>query len=280
MILNFVSGNSMCKQSLDAGARGGRDNITGKVVGLVLRKASKGGGEGTRAVGEAPLRLGFGILKSMALPPSNGRGTLAVSGIFGSCSKMISAGLRGGGTNNTSPRVRNGGSFMVRAEGVVGLFVNATLDGEGRKAVFANWEFFRRMVHDLIAVQDSLGVRLKKGLLMLMRNICLDKTKSYVWGNKEWLNFVLDNCVEENRGVRGYALQSLWILMYKSEKAVAVVREKGNIEKVFAAEALMVEEERRGRGRGVEDGDEDDNLLIAKSMDAITTLMGVGGFVE
>jgi hypothetical protein len=269
----------MCKQSLDAGARGGRDSITGKIINLVLRKASKSSGEGARAVGETVLRLGFGVLKSMALPPSNSRGALAVSGLFKSCSKMILGGLRGAGRENTSPRVRGGGSFMVRAEGVVGLFVNATLDGEGRKAVFANWESFRRMVHDLIAVQDSLGVRLKKGLLMLMRNICLDKTKSYVWGNQDWLNFILNNCVERNRGVRGYALQSLWILMYKSEKAVSVVKERGNIEKVLAAEALVVEEARRGRGGGMGDGvnDEDDDLLIAKSMDAITTLRGVGG---
>jgi len=41
VILNFVSGDPVCKQALDAGNRGGRDSITSKVVSLCLRKACK-----------------------------------------------------------------------------------------------------------------------------------------------------------------------------------------------------------------------------------------------
>jgi len=228
-------------------------------------------GEGSRAVGEKLLRIGFGVLKSLALPPSSSRGTLAVSGIYPACAKMICAGLRGGGTNNTSPRVRNVGSFKVRAEGVLGLLVNSTLDCEGRKNVFADWPLFTKVLTDLITVGKELGAKLQKWLLMLVRNVCLDKKKSYVLESPRVLAFVLDNCVGE-RAVRGYALQALWILLYKSEKAVAAVKRSENISKVLGAEALIVEEQRKG-GLIREDG-LDDDFLIAKSMDAVTRLMG------
>ena len=272
VILNFVSGDLVCKQSVDAGTRGGRDSITSKVVSLCLRKSSKIPGQGPSAVSEKLLRIGFDILKCLALPPSSSRGTLAVSGIFPSCARMISSGLRNAGTNNTAPRLRKAGSFLVRAEGALSLFVNATLDGEGRKAVFGDWSLFKKLIDDLIAVERQLSMSLTRGLLLLIRNVCLDKNKSCVWSNKNWLNFILDSCVDDEKKIRAASLQCLHMLLYKSEKAVACVKEPENIKKILMAETLVVKEG-RNETMNLLDPKGDSDLIIARSMQAVTSLM-------
>lgn len=75
-------------------------------------------------------------------------------------------------------------------------------------------------------------------MLLLVRNICLDKNKKSVVVSKEgWLNFVLESCGNRDLGVMKAGLSCFWIFLYRSEKAVSVV--KGNEELI----GLFIESE-------------------------------------
>ena len=269
VVLNFVSGNLAGKKMLDVGSRG-VESLSGKVVGLVLKGGRVGGGVG--GVGE----LGMKIMQSLALPPSPARGSLNVSGVYPMVFKMIGGCLRGREVGTNGVGCRKGGwgeGAEARVEAGLGLLVNATLDEEGRRAVFMDWGVFERCVDDLVEVEEYLGTGAKRMVYLLLRNVCLGKGKSRVYGKDGWLNFVLRGGSVEEVSVRGAALLCLWVMLFKSEKAVGVVRMEENLALVICSERLYLEGLRR-RGGGIGGGEEGEEE-VSVAMKAIMSLMRV-----
>ncbi|GMI19129.1 hypothetical protein TeGR_g9721 [Tetraparma gracilis] len=246
LVLNFVSGSVSTKKVLDQGSRGGGESMTGKVVSLVLRKP---------AAKPTTVGLGLSILQSLALPPSPARSTLNCSGLYASSMKMVGSIMRtqSSSGNATAPRARSWTPGMKeKVDGCVGLIVNATLDEEGRAIVFKDWKGFEQIVDDLITVDEVILESSRRMVLLLLRNACLGKFKGKVLGNETWLGYVLDKCSSGEASVRLSGLMALWSLLYRSEKAVGVVRgNERHLGKVVESERGFLERRRRGEVGGL-----------------------------
>jgi len=227
VIGNFCSGDLESKKSLcgSSGAsspelRLSERGLVNRIVMLALKRSG-----GSVSVRGSVVGLAFGCLRSLALPPSPSRGSLAVSGLYVKSICSLRTGLRMGGGMG-SPRGRgNDTVWNERVGGVLKLMINASLDAEGRNAVLRDG--FADGIGDLIQCAERGTIRpgLVKDLLLLIRNVCLDKThKSVVLNNSNWIDFVLVRCGSSDRGIRKCALSALWIFLYRSEKAVSCIK--------------------------------------------------------
>jgi hypothetical protein len=290
IVMNFVAGNVEAKKSVcGIGGAGGAaearlsgDSITARIVNLTLRRwggsnSNNNSIEGGESSASGKLvKLCFGALRSLALPPSPSRGTLAVSGLYPKCIAALGASLRSG-NGGSGIRERRGAAWSARAEGCLKLLVNATLDSDGRKAVLGDWSGLGGVISDLVSLDlqgEGLSEILKIQTLMLLRNICLEnKHKAAIFSNQGWLDFILDACIggeerdDEGGGAKRVAAWNcLWIILWRSERAVSVLREDRYLKKILRAEVV-------GLGGGGGGG-----AFLAKAIANVQMLMGgVGG---
>ncbi|GMH97175.1 hypothetical protein TrST_g8881 [Triparma strigata] len=235
VVLNFCVGSVRAKKAVDFGGRSGAVNtttVTGKVVSLCLRKGSAG--KPSREV----VSLCFLILKSLALPPSPSRGALATSSLYPSLMKECRAVLRPKNQASALPR------YSARAKelllGTLSLLINSTLDVPGRKSVLANYEGLSLLIDDLMSLSD-LPSEIVNALLVVMRNVAMSTYKSSLL-TKERLEYVVKKLFKEKNAAA--ALGCMWLILYKSEKAIAQIKAD---EKIYG-DIMHAASVDRGRG--------------------------------